>query len=124
MFLNKKVIIISITLDEFFLPAGGFFLVAGFEETMIYGFALFFVFAALMIMLLRHSNRQLVTKVSKLRAEFSDEISKARREMRRIIFVNAREKKELLFEIEKIKGTAPEEKGFPGKETAEVKIIA
>lgn len=87
-----------------------------FEEVLIYGFALFFVFAALVLLIVRYSNKQLLHKIFLLEKMFGEETAKLDKEMRKIVLINSREKKELLEEIEKLKeknqnsGNKPENK--------------
>ncbi len=77
-----------------------------FDTVLIYGFALFFIFAALVIMIVRYSNKQLLKKIGDLKVNMAEEMAKIDKEMRRLVIISARERTELLSEVAKVKGTA------------------
>lgn len=76
---------------------------ASIEEILSYGFALFFVFTVVVMILLRYSNKFLLSKISETKQNFAEELGKIDNEMRKLVLANAREKKELSEEIEKLK---------------------
>ena len=97
------------------------------EEILPYGFALFFVFTVVVIILLRYSNRFLLSKISETKELLAAELSKIGNEMRKLVLANARERKELLVEIEKLKTTSKDmhqSTEMHGKKQKKLKAVA
>ena len=90
------------------------------ETTMIYGFALFFIFFVLVVMIIRYSNKELVKKF----ANIYDKLKNAEKDIRHIAETEMASKKELKDEISELRKEIDELKGSPQKEKAIAKATA
>ena len=97
------------------------------SEELIKALALFFVFLVVTLVALRYSNTQLVTKISELKHNYSEELSKIQKDLRQLVLVSARDKKELMDEIEALKQKLNEPKQqehAKEKHSKKLKIVA
>lgn len=90
-----------------------------FDQVLIYGFALFFVFAVIVWQVLRYSNRQVLEKMDEMKKNHAGEITRLDQELRKMVLIHAREQKEIYDEISRLKG----ESGLTGERKREAKKI-
>lgn len=93
--------------------------VESFDQVLIYGFALFFVFAVIVWQVLRYSNRQVLEKMDEMKKNHAGEITRLDQELRKMVLIHAREQKEIYDEISRLKG----ESGLTGERKREAKKI-
>ncbi|GEM_PF-3567135 len=100
------------------------------SEVLIYGFGLFFIFAVLIIMIVRYSNRELLKKIAEVKKSVSEDMVRMDKEMRLLVIASARERKEMLDQMDKAnahgahRGKESEEESESEKKAKKVKISA
>lgn len=93
------------------------------DTTMIYGFALFFIFFVLIVLIIRYSNKELVKKFSNI----YDKLKNAEKDIRHLAETEMASKKELKHEIAELRKEIDELNGSRGsaqKEKAIAKATA
>lgn len=88
------------------------------ETVLVYGFALFFVFFALTVLIIRYSNKELLKNLVNL----YEKMKNAEKDMRALAEAEMRGKQELKSEIEKLRTEIEALK--PAKETQKAKVLA
>ncbi len=76
-------------------------------EILMYGFALFFIFAVLIMWIIRYSNKELSNKVSAI----YEKIKLTEKDLRQLAEVEMRSKKELKDELDHLRTQLDELKG-------------
>ncbi len=90
------------------------------DTTMIYGFALLFIFFVIIALIIRYSNKELVKKF----ANVYDKLKNAEKDIRHLAETEMASKKELKHEINELRKEIDELKGSkatPHKEKAIIK---
>ena len=97
--------------------------VESFDQVIVYGFALFFVFVVIVWQILRYSNRQITEKISEMKKSYTSDITRLDQEMRKMVLIHAREQKEIREEMGMLKSEA-EHHHDRSRETKKIKAVA
>lgn len=97
--------------------------VESFDQVLVYGFALFFVFVVIVWQILRYSNRQITEKIAEMKKTYVSDITRLDQEMRKMVLIHAREQKEVYEEISRLK-TESEHHHDRRRETKKIKAVA
>lgn len=77
-----------------------------FDQVLVYGFGLFFVFVIIVWQILRYSNRQITEKMNEMKKNYTSEITRLDQEMRKMVLIHAREQKEIREQLGALKSEA------------------
>lgn len=96
--------------------------VESFDQVLVYGFALFFVFVVIVWQILRYSNRQITEKIAEMKKTYISDITRLDQEMRKMVLIHAREQKEVYEQISSLK-TEAEHHHDRRRETKKIKAL-